>query len=170
MNKQPVDSTKAIPAKEDAAFLVDAASAAMMEVELGKMAQEKSANVQVKALGTQLVNDHKTGDEKLKALALSKEIILPDSIATSQKKDEEKLAKKTGSSFDNAYINMMVDAHEKDIRQFQKAAKNATDEDIKSFAAGSLPSLYKHLDAARQLQKKMGTKEVPIPVGDPPYQ
>ncbi|MBS0030725.1 DUF4142 domain-containing protein [Chitinophaga sp. 22321] len=170
LKKQAAGPTEAIPSKGDAAFLVEAAGGGLMEVALGELAVENSRNTHVKNLGTLMANDHKTINEKIKLLALSKDITLPDSISAHHKKEKEQLQPKKGSDFDNAYINLMVDDHEKDIREFQNAAKNALDSDIKAFAAESLPMLYKHLDVARNLQRKMGTKVVPIPVGSPPYQ
>lgn len=170
MNKLPDASARAIPSKEDADFLVDAASGGMMEVQLGQLAQTNSQNQQVKAFGDLMVNDHGAGGEKLKALAMSKNITLPDSISSSQQKDKEKLQKKKGFEFDKAYINMMVDDHKKDIKEFQKAADKATDSDIKAFAAANLPMLYKHLDSIQQLKKRMGIKDLPMPVRTPPYE
>jgi len=63
------------------------------------------------------------------------------------------LARRTGSDFDREYVDQMVDHHETDVQLFQKAAKNAQDSDIRSFASSHLPKLQAHLDHANSLMK-----------------
>src|SRR5215210_6972484 len=60
-NEAHVDSVKgpmedSIKAGSD--FLVKAASGGMMEVELGRMAEQKASNAEVKAFGSRMVKDH----------------------------------------------------------------------------------------------------------------
>jgi len=168
MNNKSSDSVSVVLSQADADFVVEAASGGMMEVQLGQLAQTNSRNQQVKDFGALMVKDHGGGGAQIKALAASKKITLPDSISNSQQKEKDRLGKKKGDEFDRAYVNAMLSDHKKDIREFQRAAKNATDSDIKSFAAANLPMLYAHLDSVQQLQKRLGIKE--IPVGPPPYE
>lgn len=165
MNSRAADVTTPVPSKADADFLVEAASGGMTEVQLGQLAQSNSTNQLVKAFGALMIKDHGAGNEKLKALAASKNIILPDSVSSPQQKMRERLEKRKGEAFDRAYISMMIDDHKKDIREFKRAAKNATDVEIRAFAVDNLPMLSAHLDSAQNLQRKMG-----VPVGPPPYQ
>ncbi|MEI3798528.1 MULTISPECIES: DUF4142 domain-containing protein [unclassified Chitinophaga] len=165
MGSPSAESLAVIPSKADADFLVEAASGGMTEVQLGQLAQTNSMNKQVKAFGALMIKDHGAGNEKLKALAASKNIILPDSVSNHQQKMKERLEKKKGEAFDRAYISMMIDDHKRDIRAFKSAAKNAADVEIKAFALDNLPILSAHLDSALNLQRKMG-----IPVGPLPYQ
>ena len=59
-----VDSAKAVnkevkPVQPDASnFAVEAANGGMMEVELGKVAQENASSPRVKAFGAMMVKDH----------------------------------------------------------------------------------------------------------------
>jgi len=165
MGSPSAESLAVIPSKADADFLVEAASGGMTEVQLGQLAQTNSMNKQVKAFGALMIKDHGAGNEKLKALAASKNIILPDSVSNHQQKMKERLERKKGEAFDRAYISMMIDDHKRDIRAFKSAAKNAADVEIKAFALDNLPVLSAHLDSALNLQRKMG-----IPVGPLPYQ
>ena len=161
-----MDSIAAMVAKEDADFMVNAASGGMLEVQLGQLAQTNSRNRRVKEFGTIMIKDHEEGGKKLKALAASKNITLPDSISNRQQREKERLQKKNGDAFDNAYINMMIEDHKKDIRDFEKQANNGTNPDIKAFASNSLKMLQAHLDSAINLQKMVGKK---VQVGPPPY-
>jgi putative membrane protein len=49
----------------------------------------------------------------------------------------------------------MVKDHEKDVKEFEKAAKDAKDPDVKTWATNTLPTLKHHLDMARTTQKKV---------------
>ena len=56
--------------------------------------------------------------------------------------------------FDKENTDMMVKGHKDAIETFEKAAADATDADIKQWAAASLPTLRTHLDYAMICQKK----------------
>lgn len=65
----------------------------------------------------------------------------------------DRLSKLSGDSFDRSYARDMVKDHSKDVAEFQKEAKNGRDENIKNFAAQTLPTLQSHLDQARQMEE-----------------
>ena len=46
----------------------------------------------------------------------------------------DKLSKLSGKDFDKEYISDMVDDHEKDVKEFEKASKDAKDPDLKAWA------------------------------------
>lgn len=165
MSNRLTDTAVAVPAKTDADFLVEAASGGMTEVQLGQLARDNSMNKEIKAFGELIIKDHRDSREKLKHLAESKNIVLPGEISNHQQRIKERLEKRKGEEFDRAYISLVIDDHKKDIREFQKAARNAADPEIRAFALDQLPVLNSHLDSARNLQTKMG-----IPVGPPPYE
>lgn len=147
------DSSNAIPSKQDADFMVKAASGGMLEIVLGRLAQTNGASQGVKDFGEMMIRDHSQGGQELKILARHKQVILPDSISDAQKKEHDDLAKKTGAAFDKAYIKLMIEDHKEDIGEFRKAAQNANDTAVKIFAANTLPMLQKHLDAVEKLRQ-----------------
>jgi putative membrane protein len=164
-----IDSIAIMVSKGDADFMVNAASGGMFEVQLGQLAQTHSRNQQVKNFGAMMIKDHGRSGEKLKALAASKKITLPDSISNRQQKEKERLQKKNGDAFDEAYINMMTDDHKKDLREFEKQATGGTNPDIKAFASDNLKMLQMHLDSATNIQKVVGKTVQAVPVSPPPY-
>jgi len=140
--------------KNVADFAVEAANGGMMEVELGKIAQDKAVNARIKNFGAMMVQDHGAANEELKRLATSKNITLPQSVGNDKQKDIDDLNKKTGTNFDKAYMKMMLDDHKKDIKKFEDAGKDLKDADVKSFAMKTLPTLQKHLDSAKAITGK----------------
>lgn len=135
-------------------FAVKAAAGGMLEVALGKMAQEKAQDPQVKAFGEKMVADHGKSDQELKALATLKNITLPTTLGTDEQKHVDELSKLSGAEFDRKYVSMMVDDHKEDIDLFEDAAKNEKDSEIKAFAAKTLPTLRDHYDRIKALDKK----------------
>ena len=136
-------------------FVADAATGGMMEVELGNLALQKAKSQQVKDFGKMMVDDHTKANNNLKEIASKKNIDVPASITDNQRKDIDKLSKKSGADFDKAYVDMMVEDHKKDIDAFKKASGNVGDNDIKNFATTTLPTLQKHLDAIQSIKSKM---------------
>jgi putative membrane protein len=136
-------------------FIADAATGGLMEVELGNLALQKGKSQQVKDFGKMMVDDHTKANNNLKDIASKKNIDVPASITDNQRKDIDKLSKKSGADFDKAYVSMMVEDHKKDIDAFKKAAGDVGDNDIKNFATSTLPTLQKHLDAIQSIKSKM---------------
>lgn len=143
------DTNKQVPDKASD-FMVKAASGGMMEVELGKMAQDKAQNQRVKDFGAMMVKDHTAANTEMKTLADGKSVVLPSSLGEDHQKHVNDLNEKTGAEFDKAYMSMMVDDHKKDISEFEDASKN-DDADVKAFASKTLPVLRTHLDSAQAI-------------------
>jgi putative membrane protein len=159
-HQDTVDSAKEVnkevkAVKADASnFAVTAANGGMMEVELGKIAQDKASSARVKAFGEMMVKDHTEANNNLKAIATSLNIALPDSVSDDTKKDIDKMKMKKGKDFDKAYVDMMLNDHKKDIAEFRKCADNCSDSTVKSFAYNTLPVLEKHLDSIEAIAGK----------------
>lgn len=149
------DSTASAVDKDDDKFAVAAANGGMAEVELGTLAQQKAANQKVKDFGGMMVSDHSKANDEMKALAKSKGITLPDSIDSKEQKVKNDLSAKTGADFDKAYVSNMIDDHKEDIKEFEDAAKNLKDPDLKAFAVKTLPTLKMHLDAIQKIHDSM---------------
>ena len=137
-------------------FAMKAANGGMMEVELGRMAQEKGMSSDVKEFGAMMVADHSKANDELKTLAAAKNITLPSTLGEDMQEDVNELAKLSGKEFDKKYVSMMVDDHKEDVDAFKKAAdNNEVDPEIKAFAAKTLPTLQQHLDRINAIEKMM---------------
>ena len=113
-------------------FAVKAANGGMMEVELGRMAQEKGMSKDVKEFGAMMVADHSKANDELKTIATDKNITLPVTIGEDKQEMVNDLMKLSGKEFDKKYVSMMLDDHQKDVDMFKEAAEdNDTDPDVK---------------------------------------
>ncbi|MEO6284471.1 MAG: DUF4142 domain-containing protein [Dyadobacter sp.] len=147
-NEEKLDDTKL---EDDSEFAVAAADGGMIEVQLGELAQTNAASADVKKFGATMAKEHGMANDELKALAGQKNITLPMSLSDDKQKKYDDLSKKKGAEFDKAYLSYMVDDHKEDISEFEEAAKDAKDPDVKSWAAGKVPTLKHHLEMAEAL-------------------
>ncbi|MBB6609419.1 DUF4142 domain-containing protein [Pontibacter sp. Tf4] len=152
-NEQAFEDTPMEETKDDLSeFMTEAASGGMMEVELGRMAEQKAQHADVKSFGQMMVTDHTKANDELKALAASKNIMLPDSMGRDHMDHVAELRDKTGADFDKAYMKLMVEDHQEDIDEFEEAARDLQDADAKAFASKTLPVLQKHHERAKQIK------------------
>jgi putative membrane protein len=143
----------------DSSFIKSAAEGGMSEVELGQLAQQKATNPAVKGFGAMMVKDHTAANEKLKALAATKQVGLPDGPSMMQKASKAKLDMMSGDSFDKSYVKGMIDDHKDDIKEFQKEAADGKDPQVKAFAAATLPTLKMHLKKIQSIAATAGIKD-----------
>lgn len=142
----------------DLAFMNDAGPGSMAEVELGQLAVERAASARVKQFAQQMIKDHSKAGEDLKQLAQQKKVTLPPGVLPKAKQTKENLSKLNGEQFDREYVKVMVEVHEKDVAAFDAVAKNATDADVKAFAAATAPTLKHHLQMIREIAKSLNVQ------------
>ena len=154
----PGASTKL--SKDESTFVKEAAEGGMMEVQLGKLAQEKAADDKVKQFGKRMEQDHSKVNDELKKIAADKGVQLSMDLDKKHKTNVDKLTKLSGTAFDKQYINDMVSDHKEDIKKFQRVADKGKDPDLKQFASQTLPTLKEHLRLAESTaqQAKSGGK------------
>ncbi|TFB30064.1 DUF4142 domain-containing protein [Pedobacter alluvionis] len=151
-----VAATGGIAVEEaDAKFTTQAAVGGIAEVELGKLALEKSSNPQVKEFATMMVKDHGMANTELTAIAKQKNITLPSTVDDEHKKKMDDLSKKTGADFDKAYVSAMVDGHKSTLKLMEDESKDGKDADLKSFATKTAPIVQSHLVMINKINDSM---------------
>ena len=143
-------------AAADKRFFMEAAAGGMAEVELGRLAADKASNADVRQFGQRMVDDHGKANDELKTLAFQKNVTLPADLGAKHKATRDRLAKLSGEAFDKAYMRDMVADHDKDVAAFQRVSKTAKDDDLKAFAAKTLPTLQEHQKMAKEINAKVG--------------
>jgi putative membrane protein len=152
------DSTASLSAQSqanmtDARFAKAAAQGGLAEIQLGRLAGDKGSNEMIKAFGERMVVQHGAAADQLQAAAQKENITLPTAMNSKDQQTYDRLAKLSGSAFDRAYAQDMVEDHEKDLAAFQHEASNGKNESIKAFAAQTVPMIQEHLNQAREIQK-----------------
>ena len=131
-----------------------------------------------------MADDHAKINEELKTLAKSKGITVRDVEGISrttpateaertqvrEKAEEnhpvlaeavERLQSMSGPEFDKKFVQTTVNHHGRTVKSFEKASQNATDSEVKAFAAKTLPTLKEHLTMAQGLQAEVGATGAP---------
>jgi putative membrane protein len=142
----------------DASFYKHAAEGGIAEVEDGHLAQDKGMSQQVKDFGAMMVKDHSAANEKLQALAASKNITLPTSPSVTQMASKAKLDVLSGDTFDKSYVKGQISAHQQTVALFRKEISSGQDADAKAFATATLPTVRAHLKAITAIANDMGIK------------
>jgi putative membrane protein len=141
---------------DESEILVDAAEINLEEIEVAKLAQTKGTNAHVKEMGKMLESDHSKALSDLQALASKKSISLRTVVTDDSKEHYADLnGKQAGKDFDTKFADMMVDGHENAIKKMEDAAENANDAEVRTWAAGVVPTLKTHLDHAKKLQDEL---------------
>lgn len=138
--------------EKDEDFIKEATSGGLMEVELGRYAQQNAQNPRVRNFGAMMVRDHSKANDELKAILTQKNLTAPAQMEDNHRNKMNDIQKKTGADFDKEYMGEMVDDHEKDVDRFKRYAEKGNDPELKAFAAKTLPILLMHQDSAKQIR------------------
>ena len=141
------------PTDPQIAAIVVAANQA--DIDAGKLAESKTHSKDVKAFAQQMVTDHTKMNNELHTLATQKNVNLPADMDQEHQQAMQKVASKQGADLDKAYVRAMVKHHSDALGAFQDAANDATDADVKAFAARNVPVLQEHLRMALNLDKSI---------------
>jgi putative membrane protein len=153
---QPGTGTRNLPkaklARGDRKFIEHAAGSGLFEVQAAQLATVKAVDAGVKSFASMLVDQHTAANNELTRIANAKGVEMPAAPPHGLRRDIEKLGKKSGDDFDREFVREVgVKSHEKAIKEFEKASKDAKDADLKAFVDKSLPTLREHLAAAEKL-------------------
>ncbi len=154
-NEAQFDNTKV---EDDAEFAVEAADGGLMEVEVGKLAQNKAVHKEVKDFGAMMVADHTSANNELKSLAQTRNISLPAALSEDKQKKYNELNSKQANEFDRDYISFMVKDHKEDIEAFREQANEGKDTALRNWAASKLPTLEHHLAEAQRIDSLLKRK------------
>jgi putative membrane protein len=154
-NTQPNASQTSPSANDGRAFLRVAGQDGRAEVALAELAATKAQSPDVKAYADRLRRDHEKANAELETIAGQMKVTVSDP-STAQQDVKRRLQGMSGAAFDRAYIQQMVQDHEKAVAAFSTASKG-TDGQVKDFAARTLPTLQEHLSRAKALERQLGS-------------
>ena len=133
-------------------FLEEAMKGDNSEIMLGRMAQERARDPQVRDFGRTLVRDH--ADARRDVIRVGRRFGLrPDRDISDEARDtRDRLQGAHGHEFDRIFVHYMVADHRHDIDKFRDEA-NEHHGPVSDLAARQLPTLQKHLDMAIALDR-----------------
>jgi putative membrane protein len=158
-SSSPVASTK----QNTAMVLSQMHQTNLMEIALGKIAQDKASMSEVRAYAGQLVQDHTNFDQAVVAMAQKSGIQLQNGLVAHQKSRhgtaqeeqlEQRLKSASGPDFDRLFLQQTSADHESLIRKLQKDREDASDDELEALIDKMIPILEQHRELAQILMKK----------------
>jgi putative membrane protein len=138
---------------DDQTFVKTAASSGMHEVAIAKIAVEKATRAEVKKFAEMMIKDHTAANDELKGAAKAANIEVPDKLTDKHQKHLDMFKDYKGTDFDKDYIKHTIADHTEGVALFTKASKEAKSKELKDFATKTLPTIQKHLEEAKKLDK-----------------
>jgi len=109
---------------------------------------DEESKAKAKAPGQAKAQAQAKAPEQAKAAPVGEAERLADSKAA-------ELAALRGAAFDRLYVSILVDAHEKSLRDYETFIRTTQDEELKDFAEDTLAKLREHLEDARSLHTRL---------------
>ena len=143
------------PSDDDKKFLAFAAQADQNEIAMSQVAEQKATNPDVKALAHKMVTEHKAMSASMKPWATKWGLEPPMGPDADHQKEIDKLKGKSGTDFDKAYIDDMVDDHRTALDKFDSEVKDTKDASFKAAVMKGKDKVAAHKNMAYDLKKKL---------------
>lgn len=142
--------------RQEQAFVAKATADNSMQIELAKVARERSTSPQVRALAERIIDDHEALNRRFTDFSVAKKAhgqahgTPPEDVT----QDKLRLQRLKGDALDQAFAGMMVTEHQKIIPLYEHTAKDAHDPQLRKIAQTGLPMLRDHLQKAQAITAK----------------
>jgi len=142
----------------DTKFIQSEAAAGDALVGIGELGVKNAERADVKAFAGKIVAAHKVANAELATLARSKGVELNSEVDSKHADTHRKLEGESGVAFDEEFLSVVVSSHKKCVKNFEDAAEDAHDSEVKSWAAKMVPALNAHLERAEELSAAPTTR------------
>jgi putative membrane protein len=135
-------------------FVNKVANSDMFEIQSSKLALQMHPDRDTRTFASKMIKDHTETSKQLQSLVTSGKVNaeLPTALDPDHQKKLEELQGLNGKQFDEAYDKAQLEGHEQAVGLFRTYAQNGDNQDLKRWAAKTLPDLQHHLAMAEKLQ------------------
>lgn len=138
------------------------------EVELGKLADERSSVASIDRFGNHMVKEHTETNRKLSSLARSAKVELPPELDAEHIAARGEFFALNGLAFDLRYVESQIKDHQKAVQLLIHEIGSGQHSGVRQFAAEALPNVMEHLEMAQTLHAELiGAAPPPRPVPPP---
>ena len=132
------------------------------EIELGRLALERSSSADTRAYAQELIQEHERADARVRELAAEKGYDLPELAmvdrmlvreddAREPQASRERLSALQGQAFDDAFRARMTERHAELLRIMRDTAPTIEDDEVLALIEDLIPTIEEHETAAYQL-------------------
>ncbi len=151
-NQEIVQDTKT---QKGADFLLDAYSYGLMLSQYSKLAVEKAQTPAVKSIAEQSGAWYENLNKEIKQLAAQHALTLPATPGSDVQSFVEELKALPPDAFEQRYLEVVQEIHQKTISLYTGAAGKATDTQLQQWATQKVPELEAHAQAVQELLKQL---------------
>jgi putative membrane protein len=142
----------------DKKFVKKAIEASLDDVEMGRLALQKSTDSEVRHYAIQETDDHGKILDDLKQAAQQLSMSVPDGPSKSALKEMDKLKALSGDAFDQSFLKETVKSHKDEDKSYKDEARTTTSPQLKDLVTQENQIIGKHLQQAQQLAQAKGKK------------
>jgi len=139
----------------DTEFVRKMSSGSVAEMELGELAQDRASSQEVKDFAKMMVEEHRKAYDELKQVARLSSSSISNEMDAEHEALEDRLSGLKGAEFDRAYMEAMVEDHEKTADDLKRHAGSTVDADLKAWVQRTLPTVQEHLSRARAILDRL---------------
>jgi putative membrane protein len=129
------------------------------EVGLGRLAESRADNEEVKEFAKRMVSDHNSSsmNQQWGTLAQTRRMSTRIDFGPEGQETIDRLEDLDGAEFDQAYMAEMIRHHEENLATMQRVgASSARAADVRQVANSAVPGIRAHLTLARQVGSRIG--------------
>lgn len=134
-------------------FLVSTAQGATYELNVAKLALQKSTRSDIKSYAHTMITDHKSLNPKLHQLAKQNGVDLPTTMTDEKQQSYDHLKSLDGKAFDTAFVNDEASDNQNDVATEQKEIETTDNATMKSFVERLKQFDTKHAKIGEALQQ-----------------
>lgn len=138
--------------QEAADLAIHAYVHSQMQMELGRVAQERSQNTRIQTLGEVLVTDNIEIQARLKRIGEMYGIDKEPAISTEGSQIMRDIKSQEGEDFDRAFLELVIAEHKKDIERVEAFMLEETNTMARGAGSEIMELLQKHLEYAQAIK------------------
>jgi len=154
--------------QQDQTFITQNAQTDLAEITVGQLAEQRATTAPIRQAAQTIASDHQQVLSKLQDLARNLHVTLPNSPDATQQQLAQQLNATSGTDFDQAYLQAMIQGHQTSINQTQQEIQSGSNPQVIDFAKSYLPGAQKHLQIVQQLSANPSASTSPSPSANPP--
>jgi putative membrane protein len=141
--------------QSDKEFLNFAANVNQSEIQGGLAAEKKADAPAVRAFARLMVLDHMELESQLAGIATENGVELANGPSEEAKQGMANLQTMSGSKFDAAFMQDMVEGHQHAVEKFKAEKGKAQAQPVEAVVTATLPILEQHLALAQAVQSEI---------------
>jgi len=145
-----------VGATADGKLIRDVITDDLLETRLGQTAQQKAVNPSVRQFAQRMISDHSRMQGEWISMASQNGMSVNPQLDNADKAKVDQLNRLSGSAFDQAYMNLMIQGHQDALNRLQYEGQSAQSAPVRARVANDLPIVRQHLMLAQQVGAQVG--------------